>query len=41
MPNAKELLNSPNIDGALIGGASLKADTFIGIAEVAEELSKE
>lgn len=41
LPNAKELLSSPNIDGALIGGASLKADSFIGIAEVAEELSKE
>ena len=41
LPNAKELLSSPNIDGALIGGASLKADSFIGIAEIAEELSKE
>lgn len=41
LPNAKELLESPNIDGALIGGASLKADSFIGIAEIAEELSKE
>ena len=41
LPNAKELLSSPNIDGALIGGASLKADSFIGIAEVAEEISKE
>ena len=41
LPNAKELLSSPNIDGALIGGASLKANSFIGIAGVAEELSKE
>ncbi len=28
--NAKEILNMPNIDGALVGGASLKAD-FIDI----------
>lgn len=26
--NAKELLHMPNIDGALVGGASLKADDF-------------
>ncbi len=26
--NAKELLDQPDIDGGLIGGASLKADTF-------------
>jgi len=30
--NAAELLGQPNVDGALIGGASLKADDFIGIA---------
>lgn len=29
--NAKELLSKPNIDGGLIGGASLKADTFLSI----------
>lgn len=29
--NAKELLGQPNIDGALVGGASLKADDFLGI----------
>lgn len=29
--NAKELLSQKNIDGALVGGASLKAETFIGI----------
>jgi len=29
--NAKELLSQPNIDGALVGGASLKADSFLGI----------
>jgi triosephosphate isomerase len=31
--NAKELLAEPDIDGGLIGGASLKADTFIPICE--------
>lgn len=29
--NAKTLLTMPNIDGALVGGASLKADSFTGI----------
>lgn len=30
--NAAELLSLPDVDGALIGGASLKADDFINIA---------
>jgi triosephosphate isomerase len=30
--NARELLGQPDIDGALVGGASLKADQFLGIA---------
>jgi triosephosphate isomerase (TIM) len=29
--NAKELFSMPNIDGGLIGGASLVADEFLGI----------
>ena len=29
--NAKELLSQPNIDGALVGGACLKADSFASI----------
>lgn len=29
--NAAELLSQPNIDGALVGGASLKAEDFLGI----------
>jgi triosephosphate isomerase (TIM) len=29
--NAAELLAQPNIDGALVGGASLKAEDFLGI----------
>jgi triosephosphate isomerase len=30
--NAKEYFLQPNIDGALIGGASLKAESFLAIA---------
>lgn len=29
--NAKELLAQPDVDGALVGGAALKADSFLGI----------
>ena len=29
--NAKELLSQPDIDGALVGGASLTVDSFVGI----------
>jgi triosephosphate isomerase len=32
--NAKELMSVANVDGALVGGASLKADEFLAIAEV-------
>ena len=32
--NAKELMAVANVDGALVGGASLKADDFLGIAAV-------
>ena len=31
--NAKELFSKPDVDGGLIGGAALKADTFMGIVE--------
>ncbi len=34
--NAEELLAQPNIDGALVGGASLKADSFVAIIEAAQ-----
>jgi triosephosphate isomerase len=33
--NAAEFFNQPEIDGALVGGASLKAADFIGIARAA------
>lgn len=31
--NAKDLLTLPDVDGALVGGASLKADAFLGIVD--------
>lgn len=31
--NAKQLMGMPNIDGALVGGAALKADSFEGIVK--------
>jgi len=36
--NATELLSQPDIDGALVGGACLKADSFAGIIKAAENL---
>ena len=41
LANAEELLNQTDIDGALIGGASLEAESFNGIAAIAEDISKE
>ena len=32
--NAAELMTVPDVDGALVGGASLKAEDFLGIAAV-------
>lgn len=34
--NAEELFSQPDIDGALVGGASLVADDFYGICQAAE-----
>lgn len=31
--NARQLMGVANVDGALVGGASLKADDFLGIAD--------
>jgi triosephosphate isomerase len=33
--NARGLLSQPDVDGGLIGGASLKADSFLAIAAAA------
>lgn len=38
--NAKELLSQADIDGGLIGGAALKAESFLGICEAAANLSE-
>ncbi len=37
--NARTLLEQQNVDGALVGGASLKADSFVPIIEAAADLS--
>lgn len=34
--NIREVVSPPNIDGALVGGASLKADSFAKIVELTE-----
>jgi triosephosphate isomerase len=39
--NALELFSQPNVDGGLIGGASLKANDFVAIIEAAETVIKE
>ena len=36
--NAEELLSQSDVDGGLIGGASLKAESFAEIIEIAEKL---
>ncbi|GAB2926047.1 triose-phosphate isomerase [Hafnia psychrotolerans] len=38
--NAAELFAQPDIDGALVGGASLKADAFAAIVKAAAEAKK-
>jgi triosephosphate isomerase (TIM) len=38
--NAMELLGQPNIDGALVGGASLKAELFLPICLAAQKVKK-
>ena len=37
--NAETLIGQPNVDGALVGGASLKPEQFIPIIEAARKLS--
>jgi triosephosphate isomerase len=37
--NAETLLGQPNVDGALVGGASLKSATFVPIIRAAEKLA--
>lgn len=37
--NAEALMSQPNVDGALVGGASLKADLFVPIIDAARKLA--
>ena len=39
--NAKELLGADNVGGALVGGASLTAENFLGIVVAAAELQEQ
>jgi triosephosphate isomerase len=38
--NAEELLSQPDVDGALVGGASLDLDSFTAICETAARLTR-
>lgn len=38
--NAAALLSRPDVDGALVGGACLKADSFLAIVRAAEEVAR-
>lgn len=38
--NASELLHEPDVDGGLIGGASLQADSFYELIRIAETVKK-
>jgi len=38
--NIAEFISHPEIDGALVGGASLKAEEFVGIVEKSAEIKK-
>ncbi len=38
--NAAELMGQPNVDGALVGGASLKPEQFLPIIQAAQALTK-
>lgn len=37
--NARELFVQPDVDGGLVGGASLKADSFLAIVDAARQVS--
>jgi len=37
--NARELMSQADVDGALVGGASLKADSFLAIVDAAAKMS--
>ena len=37
--NAHQLLSCPDIDGALVGGSSLKASDFLAIIKAGQEVT--
>lgn len=39
--NAADILSQPDVDGALVGGASLKAESFLAIAQAGAEAAKQ
>jgi triosephosphate isomerase len=39
--NARELIEADNIDGFLVGGASLVEDQFLSITQIVEEYLEE
>jgi triosephosphate isomerase len=38
--NAQEILSLKDVDGGLIGGASLKIDSFSSLVQIAESVQK-
>ena len=39
--NIKDIISLPNVDGALIGSASLKVENFIKMIEIAKEIKEQ
>jgi triosephosphate isomerase len=39
--NAQEILSQKDVDGGLIGGASLNIDSFSSLVQIAENVQKE
>ena len=39
--NAAELMAVANVDGALVGGASLKADDFLGVIRACHQVNQQ
>ncbi len=40
LANARDILSMPDIDGGLLGGASLNVDEFIAVARTAQRLAR-
>jgi len=39
--NAQEIISQNDVDGGLIGGASLKIDSFSSLVQIAENVQKD